>query len=92
MLPKVKSHQIQKKGDHLRDRPEFMSKCYYVSLVPTLSKKIYLGLPHFTGIMAHLTLIFFRSVGYFISHCFSISCFKIFPAIVSFSSHSKHNK
>ena len=30
MLPKVKSHQIQRKGDHLRDRPEFMSKCYYV--------------------------------------------------------------
>ena len=39
MLPKVKSYQIQRKGDHLRDRPEFMSKCYYVSLVPTLSKK-----------------------------------------------------
>ena len=67
MLPKVKSYQIQRKGDHLRDRPEFMSKCYYVSLVPTLSKKIYLGLPHFTGIMAHLTLIFFRSVGYFVN-------------------------
>lgn len=47
MLPKVKSHQIQRKGDHLRDRPEFMSKCYYVSLVPTLSKKFRLKIPIF---------------------------------------------
>jgi len=47
MLPKVKSYQIQKKGDHLRDRPEFMSKSYYVSLVPTLSKKFCLKIPIF---------------------------------------------
>ena len=44
MLPKVKSYQIQRKGDHLRDCPEFMSKYYYVSLVPTLSKtSVYKG-------------------------------------------------
>lgn len=63
MLPKVKSHQIQRKGDHLRDRPEFMSKCHYVSLVPTLSKKFCLEHSHFPGIREHLTLNFFRSVG-----------------------------
>lgn len=60
MLPKVKSHQIQRKGDHLRDRPEFMSKCHYVSLVPTLSKKFCLEHSHFPGIREHLTLNFFQ--------------------------------
>lgn len=60
MLPKVKSHQIQKKGDHLRDCPEFMSKYYYVSLVPTLSKKLLLENSHFLDIREHLTLKFFQ--------------------------------
>ncbi len=60
MLPKVKSYQIQRKGDHLRDRPEFMSKCHYVSLVPTLSKKILLVNSYFPDIKEHLTLKFFQ--------------------------------
>ena len=60
MLPKVKSHQIQRKGDHLRDRPKFMSKFYYVSLVPTLSKKFLLENSYFPDIREHLTLKFFQ--------------------------------
>lgn len=60
MLPKVKSYQIQRKGDHLRDRPEFTSKCYYVSLVPTLSKKIPLENSYFHDFRKYLTLKFFQ--------------------------------
>ena len=58
MLPKVKSHQIQRKGDHLRDRPEF-KMLLYVSCSYTF-KKILLEYSYFHDIRKHLTLKFFQ--------------------------------
>ena len=60
MLPKVKSHKIQRKGDHLLDRPfSYLLFTFNRSIFDNW-KKFCSEIPPSSEILAHFEFIFFR--------------------------------